>query len=83
MDNPGESDPWQEIAWGMWTLAEALDSLINEADEDTDLTVLVDTRSWLLDRANIFAPPGETNGSHPREACPVINMESWRARHRS
>lgn len=68
MDDP---DPWQEIAWGMWTLAEAIDSLINEADEDTDLTIHVDTRAWLLDRANIYSPPGETNGGHHPAPLPV------------
>lgn len=79
MDNRGE-DPFEAIAIDMMGLAEEIDALIQDADEDTDLTVLVETRNWLLDRSNIFWPPGKPSDGYPTNGAQVFNLESERAK---
>lgn len=80
MANQDEPDDWEAIAIDMMGIAEELDRLINEADEDTDLTILVDTRNWLLDRACVFAPPGRPQGGYPKGSAEVFNLEAERTR---
>lgn len=71
-------DRFAHVAGGMLTLADALDDLIKLADEDLDLTLLVNSRDWLRDRASIFAPTGEPEEGYPEHGAEVINLECYR-----
>ena len=73
-------DPFEAIAIDMMGLAEEIDALIQDADEDTDITYLVDTKYMLLDRAAIFWPPGKPHDGYPKGSAQVFNLESERAK---
>lgn len=66
------------IAGTMLFLAECLELTIQEADEDTDITILVNSRDWLRDRATLFSPPGEPEDGYPSLGADVINLDAYR-----
>ena len=67
---------FNQVAGGMLYIASCLDELIKRADEDTDLTILLDTRDWLRDRANLFSPPGEPQEGY--QGADVVSLDAWR-----
>ncbi len=64
------------VAGGMLSIAEALHSLIVISYEDDDITLLVNTRDWLRDRANVFSPPGEPEQGYNSDN--VVSLDAYR-----
>lgn len=75
-------EEYRAIAGGMIALADSLKEMIDSADEDQDITILVDSRNWLLDRSCVFAPPGEPEEGYPKEGAKVFNIDSERSKRR-
>lgn len=74
-----DREQYRAIAGGMLCLAETIEELIAGAADDKGTTLLTDTRNWLLDRANVFSPPGEPEEGYPTEGATVISLDAWRA----
>ena len=74
-------DEWDELrlmASGLSAqLAGVLDQMIADADEDEDLTFLVDARYRALNIADFLSPPGEPEDGY---SAPVVSLDKYRAK---
>lgn len=75
-----DSDPCAVVALEMWSLADYLDNIIAEIDEEEyDADFLYRVKNTLRDWSCAFAPPGEVGMEYPEGSAEIINMEAYRA----
>ena len=67
-----------DLADCMIAISSALQQLIDEAEEGTDVALLINSKDWLDARAAVFRPPGEPSTGYPTGGADIINLEAWR-----
>lgn len=76
-----DEDYWrdQEIFVGglLAQAAGVLQEMIDESDEDEDITFLVNLREHCLNGADIMVPPGEPDEGY---SAPIISLDRYRAK---